>query len=107
VECSDGDFDGPLAVGKDDGFVGDDRAEVFSNRFLYAILVAFLIDNAFALQRPVISLDCKNTPSTDSADFALQKSITTFVNSCGYSSCGRWPQFKNTINRDPGISLCR
>jgi hypothetical protein len=89
VECFDWDFDGALAVGEDDGFVGDDRAEVFANGFLDAVLVAFLIYNAFALQRPVISLDCHKTPSTDYADFALQKSITTFVNSSGNSSCGR------------------
>src|SRR6185369_15323051 len=89
VECFDWDFDGALAVGKDDGFVGDDRAEVFANGFLYAILVAFLIDNTLALQRPVIALNRHKTPSTDYADFALQKSITTFVNSAGYSSCGK------------------
>src|ERR1044071_421172 len=89
VEGFDWDFDGALAVGKDDGFVGDDRAEVFADGFLYAILVAFLIDNAFALQRPVIALNRHKTPSTDYADFASQKSFTTFVNSSGYSSCGR------------------
>src|SRR6185369_16806358 len=61
VERFDGDFDGALAVGKDDGFVGDDRAEVFADGFLYTILVALLIDDALALQRPVIALDRHKT----------------------------------------------
>ena len=34
----------------------------------------------------------------------LTKSVTTFVKASGYSSCGKWPQFKNTIKRDPEIS---
>src|ERR1044072_3075923 len=47
VERFDWDFDGALAVGKDDRFVGDDRAEIFADGFLYAILVALLIVDAF------------------------------------------------------------
>ena len=49
VERFDRNFNGALAVGEDDGFVGDNRAEVFADRFLYTILVALLIDDALAL----------------------------------------------------------
>src|SRR6185369_8374094 len=49
VECFDRNFDGALAVGEDDSFVRDDRAEVLADGFLYTILVALLIDDAFAL----------------------------------------------------------
>src|SRR5262249_15328029 len=49
VERFDRDFDGALAVGKDNGFVGNDRSEVFANRFFHAILMTLLIDDALAL----------------------------------------------------------
>src|SRR6185503_12624703 len=50
VESFDGNFDGALAVREDDGFVRDDRSEVLADSFLYAILVALLIDDALALK---------------------------------------------------------
>ena len=49
VERADRDFDGALAVGKDDRLVRDDRTEVLLDRFADAFLVAILIDLAFAL----------------------------------------------------------
>ena len=50
VESFDRNFYGALSIGEDDGFVGNDRAEVFTYRFLDAILVALLIDDALALK---------------------------------------------------------
>ena len=42
-------FDGFAPVRQDDGFVGNNRAEVFANRFLDALFVAILVNDAFAL----------------------------------------------------------
>ena len=42
-------FDGFAPIRQDDGFVGNNRAEVFTNRFLDALFVAILVNDAFAL----------------------------------------------------------
>ena len=49
VERADRDFDGALAVRKDDGLVRDYRAEVLSDGILDALLVALLVNDALAL----------------------------------------------------------
>jgi hypothetical protein len=49
IERFDRDFDGAFAVGEDDGFVGNNGAEIFADGFLDAILVSLLIDDALAL----------------------------------------------------------
>ena len=50
-------FDLLPPVRQDDRFVRDDRAEIFADRFLDALFVAILVDDAFALKRPVVALD--------------------------------------------------
>src|SRR5215471_10485674 len=42
--------DGAFAVGKDDGFIRNDRAEIFTNGLFDALFMAVLIDDALALQ---------------------------------------------------------
>src|SRR5205085_6530084 len=56
VERADGNFDGALAVGKNDGLVRDYRAEVLPNGLAHALLVPLLVNDALALQRPVVAL---------------------------------------------------
>ncbi len=49
VERFDRNFNRAFAIGKNYGFIGNDRSEVFADGFLDAILVALLIDDALAL----------------------------------------------------------
>src|SRR5205085_7441380 len=57
VERADRHFDAALAVREDDRLVRDNRAEVLADRLFDALLVPFLIDDAFALQRPIVALN--------------------------------------------------
>src|SRR5205085_11177591 len=57
VERADGDFDAALAVRKNDRLVRDNRAEVLADGVLHALLVPLLVNDALALQRPVVALD--------------------------------------------------
>ena len=72
VERTNGNFHAALAVGQNDRFVGDDGAEVFADRIFDALLVPLLINDALALQRPIVALyrhDLK-TPLTRPAQAA-------------------------------------
>src|SRR5215212_8926979 len=57
VERFDRNFNGAFSVGQDDGFVGNYRTKILADRFFDTILVALLIDDAFALKRPVVALN--------------------------------------------------
>ena len=57
VERADGDFDRAAPVREDDRLVRDDGAEVLADGVLDALLVPLLVDDALALQRPVVALD--------------------------------------------------
>src|SRR5205085_200206 len=57
VERTDRDFDAALAVRQDDRLVRDNRTEVLADRLFDALLVPLLIDDAFALQRPIVALN--------------------------------------------------
>src|SRR6266478_8256629 len=55
IERANWNFDYALAVGEDDGFIGDDRPEVLLDRVAHTFFVAVLIDLTFALKRPIVS----------------------------------------------------
>src|SRR5262249_43244254 len=57
VERAHRHLDRPAAVREDDRFVRDDRAEILFDRFFDALLVAFLVNDAFLLERPIVALD--------------------------------------------------
>src|SRR5215468_6046958 len=57
VERAHRHLDRPAAVREDDRLVRDDRAEILFDRFFDALLVAFLVNDAFSLERPIVALD--------------------------------------------------
>src|SRR5262245_17698788 len=57
VERADRDLDHAPAIREYDRLIRDDRAQVFLNSLADPLAVAFLVYLAFALKRPVISLN--------------------------------------------------
>src|SRR5205085_257195 len=80
VERTDRHFYAALAVRQNDRLVRDNRAEILADRLFDALLVPLLIDDAFALQRPIVALygHRKTSKSLESRVWSLESEARRF-----------------------------